>query len=238
MTEHISQQRTPNRNSKTKLASSGETPIRQVVDPGITRRVSDICVDLHKYIQQWHALNQSSFQTINTLNNLTDQIRAGESSNDITDISDECRRKYILKLVENKDDILRQLLKKMENFKELIHKISKLVQNFKAIYFLDLAANSSSPETTVDVALFRTWKSEMFYQKARKLGDMFTKEFLLKEQLAGKIVNKASQNEQSAQEEGDSSSLNVSLWLQQPYIETHASFILDSMLFEAGLKEF
>jgi len=244
---------TPKKETKTPIKSRrltntplSPTPRTPTVDSSIKRRVSDILVNFHKFIQTWELNNQSSFNSANTLSNLYTQWTVVKDSNDLNEImSDECKRLYHTKLLKTREDLLKQLKEHQSKLKVLLSKMNGLLVNMRAIYYLGLVANNngcfedddSDQENSLqdlEPVVFSTWPTEKFLYTMQIILSQYTKEYLLKMKFYN-IFLKYRVNKADAE---DTNLLTqcISVWLHQPYIGDHCRQHLEAMLVEAELK--
>ena len=200
------------------------------MDTATKRRVSDILVMLHKYVQEWQTNNQLSFEVVNTLCSLYskwDSLDDGDTSK----IIELCKIQYNAKLYFIREDLIQQLKTHEKKLKELYSKMAEIVVNFKAIYFMGLSSGNNTVE------IFNSWCAEKFYSTTRLILNMYSKEYMLKITLYCKFF------EYRVESDEDHSALAmlnkyVSIWLHQPFVNGEKSkFLLDAMLIEAELKD-
>lgn len=205
----------------------------------LKRRVSDLCVNLHSYVQQWETLNQASFHTVNTLVNLVGQVESGSALDKLPGLEEECCRKYILKLLHTQEELMKSFKQQFESFRDLVMKFNACLENFKAVYYLALCSSAGEDaQSFADVShpIFQTWTAEMFYDTAFRIVNFFVKEYLLKEKLRDHIMLYVLRGRSDSSDNSDNSSLCASMWLQQPFIDQHVDLLVDGMLYEAELK--
>ena len=223
--------------SKLSFLRTPDSPQKQLVDSAVKRRVSDICVSFHKYIQQWESDNQLSFNTANTLCNLYSQWNIVEDEEDkLKELTESVQRKYYLKLALQREDLLKQLKDQRLKMKVNIEKLSSLVDNLKVIYYMSAASTTNLQDSGFEnmPVIFSTWTPEMFYRNTKLILNMYTKEYLLKECLYDHFFAFRVKKNESAKT--GILTQCISVWLHQPYIEPKSKFLLDSMLIEAELK--
>lgn len=223
------------------MESKGNTPVctpvknriknTSDVDAATKRRLSDILVTLHKYIQDWQLYNQQSFETANTLSSLYNQWKSFNESNNNSDILEICKINMDSKLYFTREDLISQLKKHKEKLNRLYLKMSDLIQNIKAIFFLTLNEDKNSSSQ-----IFNSWSCSEFYAKSRLLLNMYSKEYMVKIMLYNELLKYKLEDDEG----GDGAALlnkNISVWLHQPYIDNNTcKLLLDSMLMEAELK--
>lgn len=219
------------------------TPQTPTVDSSIRRRVSDILLNLHKCVQIWERDNQASFNTANTLANLYGQWNTVQESESLDEtMSEECKRKYHLKLLKTREDILQQLKLHQNKLNDLIAKMNTFLENIKAIYYLGIVGNNSTIDDSdcqeddcqLEPVIFSTWPTEKFIRTIQLMLSDYTKEYLLKT----KFYEKFFKYRVNSGENTDTNVLTecLSVWLHQPYISDESKVYLDAMLIEAELK--
>ena len=220
--------------SRTPRQSSPTKNVDIIADVSVKKRICDIIIDLHECIQNWEIVNQSSFQTINTLVNLSAQKQSSEEEyeRDSSSVSLECWKRYKSKLINIREGLISDHVNNMKRIKSLYLKVKKTVNNLEAIYHMK---SSPCPGHDLDgaegdKAVFNTWTSEDFYRSARSIFNCYTKEWLLKQQMSEHFLGIEPKTEASQ------TALFVSMWLHQPYIDDSCSSALESMLLESGIK--
>ena len=117
--------------------------------------------------------NQASFNTANTLANLYAQWNTVQDSKNMESVmSDECKRKYHIKLLKTREDLLKQLKQHREKLHNLLSKMNSFLENIRAIYYLGLVSNgnstpindSMSEGVELEPVIFTTWPTEKFIQ--------------------------------------------------------------------------
>ena len=243
--------KTPVKNKRNRSTSQSprtphtpHTPGTPTVDQSIRRRVSDICVYFHKCVQTWEIDNQASFNTANTLCNLYSQWNDVTESNDVEEINEIVKRKYRVKLISTREDLIKQLIEHRQKLKKLIDKMTGFVCNLKAIYYLGLVSDNNNESFSDDgentsvrnlePVIFTSWPAEKFHYTAKIILNMYSKEFLLKESFYERFLQY--RVHEKTDEGTNGLSQCISVWLHQPFIDTNCKFLLDSMLVEAELK--
>ena len=222
----------PSKSSPSKKGSrSALTPQRasSAHEDSVKRRVKDVCIDIHEFIQKWEETNNSGFQAVNSLASLHSQFKSYSEGNldDNAGVAPpECFRKCRVKILTLRESLFSDLNNSMEKFGKLHDKLRQLVENLQAVYFIELSTDTE--KDSKETPLFGTWTSEMFYRSARKILNMYSKEWLVKQYLSKNFFNP----------KVDASKLNISvqLWLHQPYLDQSVNTTLESMLLEAGVK--
>lgn len=238
--------KTPTKRSISSIQSP-QTPQSPAVDNSIRRRVSDVLVNLHKYVQTWETDNQASFQTANTLCSLYGQWDVIRDEDELKEIlSDKCKQKYHMKLIDTREDLLNQLKNHRLKLQELLIKMNGLVENVKVIYYLGLESvnhfdnhisftcdNKREGESFEEPVIFTSWTAAHFHRTAQLLVSMYAKEYKLKEKFYEIFF---SYRVGDSEKEVSVLSKCLSVWLHQPHIDINAKMYLDSMLLEAELK--
>eukprot|EP00794_Sanderia_malayensis_P007235 gene7235-8043_t len=229
-------------NTRSKLPSTPETPspsknVQFMTGPTIKKRINDLIIDLHGCIQKWETLNQSSFQSLNSLVNLQTQIKSSEEEyeRDSSMIQEECWRAFKVKLIHLRESLIQDHLGDMKVFEAIYTKMKKSLLNLGALSYMNFPSSIAQltdhlgDRKDTKTVIYNNWTCEDFYYSARSIINEYTKDWLLKQDLS--IYFLSQENKEATQ-----STLNISLWLHQPYVDDSCNLILESMLLEAGIK--
>lgn len=215
-----------------KKSASPVKQSRAPIDPSIKKKTNDLVVDLHGIVQKWESLNQASFQTLNSLVSTCNQLQSSDEEvnfGKMTMISSECLRNYKVKLLKLRESLLKDQQSHMEQFEKLHSKMEAIIFNLEAIDLLSMV-NTENTDINRDNVLFKFWNAHDFFLASRFILNCYTKEWMLKQELCDTLTKDCSQADPS------SSSLFVSMWLQQPYLQEEAELKLETMILECGLK--
>ncbi len=222
--------------SFTKLPSTPNTPspkksVHVLTDPTIKKRINDLIIDLHGCVQKWETLNQSSFQSVNSLVNLIAQIKSSEEEyeRDSSVIEPECWRKFKVKLINLRESLIHDHTEDMKKFEVIYAKMKKTSSNLEALRYM---THNTIPNRDMEeprTVIYNTWTAEDFYYSARSILNSYTKEWLLKQKISEHFLSVETS-------EASQSTFYVSVWLHQPYIDDSCNTSLESMLVEAGIK--
>lgn len=218
-------------------SSKSPSPVKSAksfFDPSIRKKVINLVIDLHGIVQKWEALNQTSFQALNSLTSTYTQLQAleEEENGGKIQISSDCWRNYKAKLLQLRESLIKDHKEQMKQFKEFYSKAENIVNNLEAIALLNKVSNETEDfPLDGDNVMFSSWSAHDIHVAARFIFNCYTKEFLFKQEMSSVIAL-----EDSSKLDASSSSLVLSIWLQQPFLVEEADLKLENMLIECGLK--
>lgn len=218
---------TPEKNAK------GMSPARTMnftFPSAIKKKVKDVVVNFHGIIQKWRTLNQTSLQTLTSLDSTCEQLQASnEQCQSIeSSLSLECWKYYKADLIKLRESLLKDHRDHMMQMNELHVRLENIVLNLEAIDLMNTVNPENVATIKADIILFSSWTTRDFYMISRSVLNCYTKEWLHKQELSKALTQEVSSKVRT--------SLLLSMWLQEPYLTEEAEFTFESMLLECGFK--
>ncbi|KAL0602082.1 Cyclin-dependent kinase 2-interacting protein [Plecturocebus cupreus] len=199
------------------------TPRKPVLSVS-ARKIKDNAADWHNLILKWETLNDAGFTTANDIANLKisllnkDKIELESSS----PASKENEEKAYVEYNEDLEKLCEELRATLDGLTKIQVKMEKLTSTTKGVCELE---NHHYGEESKRPPLFHTWPTARFYEVSRGLSEMYRKELLLKRTVAEELAHAG---------DPDLTLSYLSMWLHQPYVESHSRLHLESMLLETG----
>ncbi|XP_069494201.1 cyclin-dependent kinase 2-interacting protein [Ambystoma mexicanum] len=198
---------------------SSNTPKRTTLS-GSARKVKDNAADWHNLMLKWENLNDSGFNTANTIVNLKISAQMKDDKLEI-----ECDDATLGKTRPNHHELEMRCTDLTNTFGDMAKlqvKMEKLTSTLKGVCDLESYHHQAGQQTA---PLFHTWPTKYFYEVSLKLSDMYRKELQLKQTIVEEIAHTG---------DHDLMMVYLSSWLYQPYIDTSIKLLLESMLLETG----